>query len=250
MKSFVLIAFLVATSGWTACWSQEWRDSLNRARELYKSGNYREALKYYKSADRLAPNDVDLSEEKGQSAYRAGDYQEAEAAYNEAVSRQTNTTKRSSAYNNLGSARMKQQNYAGAEEAFKQALRENPSNEKARQHLAEVKRLREQQKKQQQTKNNQQQNNSNGGNDRQQSQQSDSQQQSSNQSQSGQNHPQQSSSGQQQQSQQGSTTVEKKLSDKQTERKLNELMRQEMEAKKRLDGSKGKTNGTKAKKDW
>ena len=74
MKTLLLLLTLSFVATTHSGFAQEWRDTLNRARELYKSGKFKEALKYYKSAERLAPNDVDLSEEKGQSAYRAGSY--------------------------------------------------------------------------------------------------------------------------------------------------------------------------------
>lgn len=254
MKSLVLIGFIVTAVLANTGWSQEWRDSLNHARNLYKNGQYKEALKYYKSADRLAPNDVDLSEEKGQSAYRAGDYKEAESAFQSAAVRQKDKKRKVAAYNNLGSSRMRQQNYGGAEDAFKESLRIDPSSERARQGLAEAKRLKkeqeEQQKKQQQQENQQQDQKDN----QQQGNQQQKQQQSGSQSQGNQQQKQQNSgqNGQQKDAQQqgGSASKEQKLADKQTERKLDELMRQEMDAKKRMDGSKGNSNGKKAKKDW
>ena len=254
MKSLVLIGIVVSMLMTTSAWSQQWRDSLNHARSLYQKGNYKEALKYYKSADRLAPNDVDLSEEKGQSAYRAGDYKEAEKAFYTAASRQTDQKRKSSAYNNLGSARLKQKDYGGAEEAFKEALRLNPSNEKARQSLAEAKRLKKQQEEKEKQDQQKEQDNKeqNEGGDQ---PKDDQQKQSDGQGQKKQNNSSQkpgesNKSDSPQQQQQGGSSNEQKLADKQTERKLDELMRQEMDAKKRLDGSKGKSNGAKAKKDW
>jgi Ca-activated chloride channel family protein len=41
-----------------------------------------------------------------------------------------------------------------------------------------------------------------------------------------------------------------KLQDKETERKLDELSKQEQAIKKRLNGSKGKKNGQQSTKDW
>jgi Ca-activated chloride channel homolog len=264
MKSIVLLVVFAAAFAQNPAWSQPWRDTLNRARSLYKNGKFEEALKYYKSAERLAPNDVDLSEEKGQSAYRAGDYSEAERSFRTAAGRQTDKKRKVAAYNNLGNSQLRQKNYGGAENAFKDALRIDPSNEKARQLLGEAKRLKkeeeEKQKKQQQQQQNNQQNQENNQNGQQQ-QQNGNQQQNNQQSQSPnqqdrKNQQQQNQSGQQsgnkdsRDQQGGSSGKEQKLADKQTERKLDELMRQEMDAKKRLDGSKGNSNGKKAKKDW
>ena len=256
MKCLIVLGIFVSMLTATSAWAQPWRDSLNHARSLYQKGNYKEALKYYKSADRLAPNDVDLSEEKGQSAYRAGDYKAAEEAFHTAASRQTDQKRKSSAYNNLGNARMKQKDYGGAEEAFKESLRLNPSNEKARQRLAEVKRLKKEQEekeKEQQQKGEDNQEQNEGGDQPKDDQKkpSDGQgQQKKNSSSQKPGESNKSESQQKQQQQKGSSSNGQKLADKQTERKLDELMRQEMDAKKRLDGSKGKSNGAKAKKDW
>jgi Ca-activated chloride channel homolog len=243
MKTVVLLCFLIVTVASNTGMAQEWRDTLNHARELYKKGNYKEALKYYKSADRLAPNDVDLSEEKGQSAYRAGKYKEAEEAFRTAASKQTDTKRKASAYHNVGNSRMKLKDYGGAEESFKEALRLDPKNEKARQQLAEAKRLKKQEEEQEKKK--QQENNENDPKDP-----GDKPNEGGEQPKEGEGKGQNKPSNNDAKPQPGSASKEQKLADKQTERKLDELMRQEMDAKKRLDGSKGKTNGSKAKKDW
>lgn len=260
MKTLLLLMVIAVVGMTNSGYSQEWRDTLNRARELYKGGKYKEALKYYKSAERLAPNDVDLSEEKGQSAYRAGSYKEAEQAFQSAAGRLKDKKRKSSAYNNMGNARMKQQDYASAEEAYKESLRLNPEHEKARQGLAEAKRLKkkqeDEQKKQQQNNDQSEENQGENGNNNSSSSKGKKPQAGSN-GQKKQSGSQQNDQSQEGDSEKGSekkqsqpTSGGQKLSDKQTERKLDELVRQEMEAKKRLDGAKGKTNGTKAKKDW
>ncbi len=231
-------------------WSQNYKDSLNAARKAYQNGNYKQALKYYKSATHLAPKDVDLSMEAGQSAYKAGDYSTAEQYYDQAASRQTDLSKKSRAKTNVGMARMKQKNYDGAITAFKEALKANSENEKARQLLAEAQRLKkkqeEEEQKNKQQNQHQQQNNSkqqqNNPNQSQQNNQNQKQQQQQQQQQQ-QNKNNQQQSGQQKNGQQ-------QLKDKATERKLDELQRQEMVTKKRVDGSKGTYSSQKAKKDW
>lgn len=55
-----------------------WRDSLDVARTAYKNKEYGKALKYYESAQRKAPDNVDLSDEMGQSAYKAREFERAE----------------------------------------------------------------------------------------------------------------------------------------------------------------------------
>lgn len=220
MKAIIFIGICCWAS---AAYGQEWKDSLNVARKYYEQGKYKEALKYYKSAERIAPKDVDLSVEKGQAAYKAGDYKTAAESYERRVNEMPESAQRQKMRSNLGESHMKQQNYQGAVEAFKEVLRRDANNEKARQRLMEAQRmLKQQQNQQQQNQQNQQQQN---------------QQQQNNQS-----------NPSTEKQQQGNN--QQKLQDKETERKLDELSKQELDIKKRINGSKGKKSGNKANKDW
>ncbi len=228
---------------------QDWKEPLNEARRLYKKGNYKEALKYYKRAEKLAPNDVDLSQEIGQTAYRANDFGTAAENFERQANNAETKEKEIKARTSLGESRMKQQDFQSAVDTYKKILRLDPDNEKARQRLVEAKRLLEQQKKQQQQK--QDQENKEQNKDKQN-------QQNNNQNQKDQENkdPKKDSKDQQQnqnqkdQKSQGQKNEEKKLQDKETERKLDEFSKQELNTKKRLDGSKGTTGGKTARKDW
>jgi Ca-activated chloride channel family protein len=232
MRKLYLLFFVIQMSLCTAAFGQNWKDSLNAARSAYQKGNYKEALKYYKSADRLAPNDVDLSQEKGQTAYKAGDFATAASCFERLTRTEKTTVKKVRAYNNLGNSRMKMNDFEGAIEAYKSALRLDPANEKARQHLAEAKRLKQQQdeaKKQKQKK---------------QQGISDTKQQPSK---GNENKRSQPNSGAQKST---TTAKQQQLKDKQTDRKLDEIARQEMSTKKRINGSKGSKNGNTVRNDW
>lgn len=196
------------------------------ARKAYTDGKYKQALKYYKSATTYAPKGVDLSKETAQAAYRAGDYATAEQAYKQTASRAKTKKSAVDAYNNLGLSQMKGQKYADAENSFKEALRKDPENEKARQLLAEAKRLKKLQEEKEQKQRKQQE-------EQQQKQNQQNQQPKSDQK----DQPKQAPDQQQ-------------LRDKQTDRKLDELQRQEMETKKRLNGVRGTKGNGKSGKDW
>nr|WP_294857898.1 tetratricopeptide repeat protein [uncultured Fluviicola sp.] len=217
---------------------QEWKEPLNEARRLYKKGNYKEALKYYKRAERLAPNDVDLSQEIGQTAYRANDFETAAENFERQANNAPTKEKEIRARTSLGESRMKQQDFQGAIDAYKDVLRLDQDNEKARQRLVEAKRLLEQQKRQEQNKQDKE----------------NEEQNKDNQSQPNNNQKDQKDSkdkqNQQDQKSQQQKSEQKKLQDKETERKLDEFSKQEQNTKKRLDGSKGTTGGKRARKDW
>lgn len=243
--TLMIIACILAFNSF----GQDWKEPLNEARRLYKKGNYKEALKYYKRAERLAPNDVDLSQEIGQTAYRANDFGTAAENFERQANNAETKEKEIKARTSLGESRMKQQDFQSAVDTYKKILRLDPDNEKARQRLVEAKRLLEQQKKQQQQqqdKENKEQNNDkqNQQNNNQNQQNQDNKDQKNDSKDNQQNQNQQNQKSQQQKSE------EKKLQDKETERKLDEFSKQELNTKKRLDGSKGTTGGKTARKDW
>lgn len=232
-----IILFLVAFAPSVGL-SQNWQDTLNTARKAYNAGHYKEALKYYKSADKLAPNNVDLSSEKGQSAFKAGDFETAVESYKDATHTVKSKNQKVKAYTNLGNAQLKNKEFGAAVESLKEALRNDPSSEKARQLLAEAQRLKK--KQEEEAKKNEQKKQ-----DEQKQQQGNKEQQQQKQSgQSNQNQQNQDSKSQKSDQQNG------QLQDKQTDRKLDDLQRQEMMTKKRINGSKGKKGGSSAGKDW
>jgi len=238
-------------------WGQNWRDSLSAAHKAYKEGKFKEAQEKFVRAQRLAPEGVDLSKDIGTSAYRSGDYSAAEKAFHAALDKSSSSEEKSRKWHNIGNAQVKQKNYQGAVDSYKEALRENPSDEKARYNLAEAKRrLKKQEEEQQQNQQqNQQQdqNQQNSQDDQNQNQQNQNQNQ-QNQNQQGQQTPSnsQNQSNQNNQGGQALSSEAQKLSSKKTERMLDELMKKEMETKRRMHGmgSGGEKEQVKSGKRW
>lgn len=202
---------------------QEWRDSLTVARKAYQNKEYEKAFRYYKSAQSKAPEGIDLSDEMGQSAYKSHQYDAAKEIYQQNVPEELDAKKKSDRYHNLGNTKMSQKDYQGAIEAYKEALKNDPNDQETRYNLSEA--IRQQNKS---NKNNQ---NQNGGNNN--------QNQNQNQNQGNNNNKSNSSQGN-----------SSKLQDKSVDKKLDELMKQESQTKRKLSGKS--TNGTSSKsgKDW
>ena len=145
---FLLLAFI--TFGANA---QEWRDSLSVARKAYQNKEYSKAFRYYQSAQKKAPKSVNLSDEMAQSAYKARDFKSAESIYRQSASEKKSPNDRSKSYHNLGNSQMKNKDYQGAIDSYKQALRNNPSDNQTRYNLSEaIRRLKDEQKKQEDNK--------------------------------------------------------------------------------------------------
>lgn len=237
MRIFCVAALSLVSS---LTFGQEWQDSLRTARKLYHEKKYSESLDKYKAAQRKAPKSVDLSDEVGQTAYKAEDFEQAEKSFAESLSNKTQAKDKAKAYHNLGNAKFKQKKYDEAIDAYKQSLRQNPNDEQTRYNLAEA--MKKSAKKQQ-SQQGQQPKNQNGK-----------QQQKSNQE------PKQGNENQQQNQQNGQGKPQEskgneqnsgsKLSDKRTEKALDELVKKEMETKKKLGSNKGKNTSSKSGKDW
>ena len=229
MKSIVVVLFTVfAFQGF----AQQWVDSLKVARTAYKNKEYDKANRYYRSAQNLAPKDVDLSEEIAQSTYRSRDFDNAEKVYQQASSEKKDKLEKAKMQHNLGNTRMKKKDYSGAIEAYKDALRNNPNDEETQYNLSEAIR----QKKQQEDKKNNQQN-QNGKNP------------SQNQNNSGSNNSNNSGGGS------TSSKNDKKssgsLPNKQADKLLDNLTKQEANTRRRISsGSKNEENKSKSGKNW
>jgi tetratricopeptide (TPR) repeat protein len=205
---------------------------LKVARTAYKNKEYDKANRYYRSAQNLAPKDVDLSEEIAQSTYRSRDFDNAEKVYQQVASEKKDKLEKAKLQHNLGNTRMKKKDYSGAIEVYKDALRNNPNDQETQYNLSEAIR----QKKQQEDKKNKQQN-QNGKNP------------SQNQNNSGSNNSNNSGGGS------TSSKNDKKssgsLPNKQADKLLDNLTRQEADTRRRIaGGQKNNENSSKSGKNW
>lgn len=237
--NFILIICL--TLGTQMVKAQAWRDSLSAARNLYNKHEYGRAFKSYQNTQKLAPEEIDLSEEMAQSAYKSQQYKKAEEIYQAQGAKETDQKKKARDFHNLGNTRMKSKDYQGAADAYKESLRNNPNDNDTRYNLSEAIR---QMKDQQQKKNKNQEDQD--GKQNQQNQQNE-QNNSNEKSQSNEaNKPQDGKSSEGQ----GKANTGPKLKDKAVEKKLDDLMKQEADTKRRLSGNASEKGSSKSGKDW
>lgn len=232
-----------------------WRDSLKVARKAYNNKDYVKALKYYESAQKKAPDDIDLSDEMAQSAYRSRDFERAEKIYRQGSSHKASKSDRGDAMHNLGNSQMRQKNYEGAVESYKQALRNNPNDEETRYNLSEaVRKIKEQQTPPPKPKDNKNQDNKDPNQGDQgdpksgQGDKGESKNSKGNQSKGSNGQKEQNKSGQGGGS--GESESEGKLSNQMVERTLDKLAKKEGETKRNMVGAGGGGRSAKSGKDW
>lgn len=268
---FLMFFFFIVVSG--MIYSQEWRDSLETARTLYKKKDYWKALKYYESAQKKAPEGVDLSDEIGQSAYKARQFELSEKIYQQNTSNKRSDKQKSENYHNLGNSKMQKEDYQGAIDAYKSALKNNPQDEETRYNLSQaIRRLKA--KKEKEEKNNKDQNQDQKNQNNQNQNGKDQNQGKGDQNKGNQN----PKDGNQSQSQNGQNNKGNKdpktgkgtnknnndpngdssdkmnngakIPNKSVERMLDQLMKAEASTKRRIGGNKGDSGTNKSGKDW
>lgn len=241
MNRFIHIVFLLSCF---SAFGQDWRDSLSVAREAYKKADYSKALKYYQSAQKKAPENVDLSDEMAQSAYKAREFEKAEKIYQQSSGSKKSNTHKADNYHNLGNSRMKKKDYQGAIDAYKESLRLNPNDDNTRYNLSEAIRQLKNEQKKQQNQNNQDKQNQDKNQDKQ--------------NQDKQNEKDKSQQGQQKQpgkpnEEKGDDSSENgkgQLPNKTVDRMLDKLMKDEAETKRKVNGTNGKNQTARSGKDW
>lgn len=260
-KFIALLVLFVSTMSFAQD-DDAWRDSLILARKAYQNKEYTKALKHYESAQKIAPEDIDFSDEMAQSAYRSRDFERAEKIYRQGSSTKMSKNERADAMHNLGNSQMRQKDYKAAAESYKEALRNNPNDEETRYNLSEaVRKIQEQRtpppppKKPNDPKDPKDPKNGNSGNNKsgdpkkgEGEQGKNNQGQNSN-GKSGESKGQQNQSG----SGDGGNSEEGskgKLSNQMVERTLDKLAKKEAETKREMMGGRAGGRSAKSGKDW
>lgn len=252
----ILLILFIGSSSYFQLYSQdEWRDSLEVARKAYKNKEYDKALKYYKSAQKNAPEDVDLSDEIGQSAYRSRDFETAEKVYQQSNATKKKSQKKADGMHNLGNSRMKKKDYKGAVEAYKDALRNNPDDEETRYNLSEaIRKMNEKNNQKQNTqKDKKDEQNKEDQNKDQNKKKGDQNKNQNNDQKDGKDNKQnkdQKGGDKKQNNNSGKGGKQADIPDRTVEKMLDELMKKEAETKRRMSGIKGGQGDPQSGKDW
>lgn len=251
MKNVLLFALVLFTAGFVN--GQSWKDSLRVGKQFYQDGNYNQAYQSLLEAQKLAPSEVDLSQDIGNAAYRSQDYEMAEKAFRNAASNGKEISDQSKHWHNVGNSQMQAKNYQAAVESYKNALRKNPTDDKARYNLAEAQRRVKKQEQQKQSKDQSQSDNQDqSDNENQNDGQNDSQSNDQNQDNQNQNDQNQDSDSGGNDGDVSDDESEGKLTDRKTDRMLEDLLKKEMETKRKVRGIESGNNQQQVKsgKRW
>lgn len=129
--------------------------------QLHKKEAFQQAEAAYREALSYFDANEKALHNLGNTLYREKDYEQANQRFFQAQKNSTKKTTRHAAFHNIGNAFMQQKNYEKAVDAFKNALRNNPQDEETRYNYALAKELLEKQKQEQEQNQDQQDQNQN-----------------------------------------------------------------------------------------
>lgn len=211
-----------------------------------REGNYFLKDKKYDQAETEYRRSIDLKSPNPQALYNLGvksqvlnKYDEAIVNYNQSLKNLKDKHEIAYAYHNIGNAYIKKQEWANAIQAYKQALKKNPSDMDTKYNLAYAQlKLKKQQERQQQ----QQQQNQPKDQDKNQDKNQDKKDESKGKTPPKQNKDEQKNKEEQQKND--------KLSKEQMQRILNALNSQDQKANEKMKQANKESNMFEIEKDW
>lgn len=133
MKNCILYILLTLSLAVSA---QEKDKTMPKANEEYSEKKFVEAEANYRISNSKFPKRTVAPFNLGNSIYKQNQNAEAKFAYAKAIENTKSRTQKHKIYHNLGNVFMNEKNYTNAVEAYKNALRNNPSDEETRYNYA------------------------------------------------------------------------------------------------------------------
>ena len=136
IKKYSIFIFLFSYIVGLRGYAQEKDKTMPKANEEYSEKKFVEAEANYRISNSKFPKRTVAPFNLGNSIYKQNQNAEAKFAYAKAVENTKSRTQKHKIYHNLGNVFMNEKNYTNAVEAYKNALRNNPSDEETRYNYA------------------------------------------------------------------------------------------------------------------
>lgn len=138
MKQLLMYSLLLFS---LAGFAQETDKHLPKGNDAFEAKKYADAEADYRISLSKTRKNPTASYNLGNSIYRQNQAGEAKYSYLKALESATDKTQKHQAFHNLGNVYMKEKNYTQAVEAYKNALRSNPEDEQSRYNFALAKKM-------------------------------------------------------------------------------------------------------------
>lgn len=139
-KYFIFI-FLFPVTGLGGLFAQEKDKAMDEANLAYAEKKFVEAEANYRISKSKFDKRTVSHYNLGNSIYKQNQIEEAKFAFVKAIGKAKTKPQKHKVFHNLGNVLMKEKNYSEAVEAYKNALRNNPSDEETRYNYALAKKM-------------------------------------------------------------------------------------------------------------
>lgn len=240
----LLIIFTMMLAAMSAFSQKQERAYVRKANSLYKDSLYTQSEVLYRKALDMNSGSVEARYNLGNNLFASGKYDEALKEYEKASKLETDKAKLGQIYHNMGVAYQKQEKYAECIEAYKQALKNNPSDNDTKHNLTLALRMLQQQQQQRQQQQNQDQNKDEQNKDKQQQNQNNNQNNKDEKKDQDKKEEQNPSDRQQQQQQ------KQDISKENAEQLLNSVMQDEKKVQDKVQKVMNAQSGRDLEKNW
>jgi len=211
----------------------------------YEKGDFDDAEVQFRKAESINHDSYEAEFNTGTALYGQKKYEETARQYRSMLDHANDGEKTARIWHNIGNSLLEAQQYGPSIEAYKNSLRENPSDMDTKYNLAYAKQKLKEQQQQQQQKSQENQKQRENNQDRNTGQQGKNNEQQDQQQQQ-QNQDQQQKMDQQDQQQ----PVPRQISKEDAQRMLDAIQHQEKEVKEKVDKKKAAVAKVKTEKDW
>jgi tetratricopeptide (TPR) repeat protein len=136
-----LVFFIVYILGFLSLSAQDERAYVRAGNQFFIDSNYAMADSMYRVASGINSESIAAQYNSANSKYKQENYVEAITEYENLIPQLETKDQKSKAFHNLGNSYLKSQKLEEAIEAYKNALRANPKDEKSRYNLAYAKNM-------------------------------------------------------------------------------------------------------------
>jgi len=137
----------------SVAFAQQPNDLITKGNGLYKDGKFGEAEMSYREGQSGGADAFISGFNLGDALFKQERYEEAASAFQALPNLTEDKAKKAAAFHNLGNSFMKTKKYQEGVDAYKQSLRNNPTDIDTKYNLSYAKRMLQQQQEQEQQKN-------------------------------------------------------------------------------------------------
>ncbi len=146
----IIICLIVSLLTSTVSYAQREKSDIREGNRLFKSGKFEDSEVSYRKAVDIQTGSIPGSFNLGDALYRQEKYEEAGKQFAEVSNKNSSKEVLAQAYHNMGNSLLQAGKLDESIDAFKDALRRNPSDMETKYNLAYAQNLKKQQEEQEQ----------------------------------------------------------------------------------------------------